>query len=81
MEQHIKIGEGGRLIIPVAYRKALSLKVGDELILRLEDGELRLFQQKHAIERIRDAFRQNIETKKITDDFLSYRKHDESDQL
>lgn len=76
-EQHAKISEGGRLIIPAAYRKALNLHVGDELIIRLEDGEIRLFRQSQAIERIRTAAKKHaVKNKNHTDDFLMARKQD-----
>jgi len=38
-----KLAEGGRIVIPPEYRQALGLRIGDEVILRLEDGTLRLF--------------------------------------
>lgn len=74
-QQHTRIGEGGRLIIPAAYRKALNLHTGDELIIRIEDGELRLFRQSQAVQRIRDVVKKRT-TKKMshTDDFLTMRK-------
>lgn len=77
-QQHAKIGEGGRLIIPAAYRKALNLHPGDELIIRLEDGELRIFRQSQAVYHIRDAVKRRA-TRKIssyTNDFLATRKQD-----
>lgn len=36
-----KLGYGGGLVIPAPYRKALGLKPGDEVVLALEEGELR----------------------------------------
>jgi AbrB family looped-hinge helix DNA binding protein len=77
LQKHAKIREGGRLIIPASYRKALNLHTGDELIMQLEEGEIRIFPQSQAIQRIRTAFRKNI-TKKIsyTDDFIAFRKKD-----
>lgn len=78
-EQHTKISEGGRLIIPAAYRKALNIHTGDELIIRLQDGEIRLFRQAQAIERIRTATRKLAKQgKRIsqTDAFLVFRKQD-----
>lgn len=76
-QQHAKIGEGGRLIIPAAYRKALGLHVGDELIIRLEAGEIRLFRQSQAIQRIRAVAKKHaLKRKSYTDDFLTIRKKD-----
>jgi AbrB family looped-hinge helix DNA binding protein len=78
MNERITIGEGGRLVIPVKYRKAMQIKPGDELIVKLEDGELRLFQQKQALENLRKAFRKNRDKniKNYTDEFLEFRKRD-----
>jgi AbrB family looped-hinge helix DNA binding protein len=70
----IKIGEGGRFVIPAAFRKALGIEVGDELILRLQDGELHLFQQKQALKKIQEAFKKIDNGKNTVDDFLAFRK-------
>ncbi len=43
-----KIREGGRLVIPAEYRKALGLKPGDEVILSLEGGEIRVVSTRQA---------------------------------
>ena len=37
-----KIAGGGRIVIPAEYRKALGLRAGDEVSIRLEDGEIRI---------------------------------------
>ncbi len=54
------IGEGGRLVIPAAYRKALGLKPGDEVLLELEDGELRVVSTRQAIARAQTLLRRYI---------------------
>jgi AbrB family looped-hinge helix DNA binding protein len=77
MQCHVKIGEGGRLIIPAVYRKALDLKIGDELILRLDDGELRLFRQLSALQKIQSIAKSKSKQKNHTDDFIAFRKKDE----
>jgi AbrB family looped-hinge helix DNA binding protein len=76
MQCHVKIGEGGRLIIPSKYRKALNLHVGDELILRLEDSELRLFRQLNALQKIQLLAKSTSKQKNHTDRFLDFRKKD-----
>ena len=46
-----KITEGGRIVIPAPCREALNLQTGDEVLLKLVDGELRLSSRKQAISR------------------------------
>ncbi len=40
--RRVKIGRGGRIVIPAAYRRALGLEEGDEVTLRLIEDELRI---------------------------------------
>ena len=54
------IREGGRLVIPAAYRKALGIKPGDEVILVLEDGEMRVISTRQAIARAQTLLRHYI---------------------
>jgi AbrB family looped-hinge helix DNA binding protein len=74
-EHRVKIGEGGRVVIPAAYRKKLHVKPGDELILRMQDGELRLFRQVQALKHIRETLKGKF-PKNVTDDFIEFRKKD-----
>lgn len=37
-----RIANGGRIVIPVEYRRALGLKEGDEVIVKLTIGEVRI---------------------------------------
>ena len=41
-ETRVKMTENGRVVIPASFRKALGIEAGDEVILRLEDDELRI---------------------------------------
>jgi AbrB family looped-hinge helix DNA binding protein len=54
------IREGGRIVIPAAYRKALGLKPGDEVRLTLEDGEIRVVSTRQAIARAQTLIRRYI---------------------
>ena len=49
-----RVASGGRIVIPAAYRKALGIKAGDDVILRLEDQEIRLYSRKQALRRLQD---------------------------
>ena len=44
-EARLRVNENGRVVIPAAFRKALGIKVGDEVVLRVQDGELRITTQ------------------------------------
>ena len=52
--------EGGRIVIPARFRRALGIDVGDEVNLELEDGELRLFSPARAIRRAQEIVRDHI---------------------
>lgn len=45
------IGEGGRVVLPSAYRKALGVGVGDEVVVTLEEDGLRIMTPAAAVER------------------------------
>ena len=60
ISQTAKLDSAGRIVIPAAYRKALDVKPGDRVVLRLEDGELRVFNQDRAIKRAQDIVRKYI---------------------
>ena len=53
MQRRLKMGGSGRITIPAAHRKALGLEIGDELILRIEQDELRIASPRLALERAR----------------------------
>ena len=55
-----KMGEGGRLVIPAGYRKALGLKPGDDVVLFLEEGEIRIVTARQAIQRAQALVRRYV---------------------
>lgn len=55
MKQYpIKLGEGGRVVIPADVRKELGIDVGDELMLHMEEGKLVLLTRKQAIQYVQE---------------------------
>ena len=61
-----KIGAGGRIVLPAEYRRALRLQVGDDVILRLEDGEVRISSARRAITRAQALVRLYIPRGSLT---------------
>lgn len=51
---------GGRLVVPSHLREALHFNVGDQLLLRVEDGELRVISRMEAIRRAQQLIAQSI---------------------
>lgn len=78
LEQFVTIGDGGRVVIPSAHRKMLNCNVGDELIIRVEDGELKLFPQAQALKKIRATLKARLKKPKkgqsYTDEFIQFRR-------
>ena len=55
-----KLGKSGRLVLPVQFRRALGVEPGDELILALDKGELRIFTRGEAIRRAQELVRSYV---------------------
>ena len=55
------VSEGGRVVIPAAFRKKMGFQVGDEVVLRIENDELRIFTRKHALRQAQEYVRSLVE--------------------
>ncbi len=74
-EMKAKISEGGRIVIPVEYRQALGLHVGDEVILRLDNGEVRITTPRQAIKHAQDLIRRYIpQGRSLSDELIAERR-------
>lgn len=60
MRETVRVTEGGRVVIPARFRRELGLRPGDEVIMQLEDGEIRLYTLQHAIERAQQIVRAHV---------------------
>lgn len=49
--EHVRMSEGGRIVIPARMRAELGLEPGDDVVLELEDGSLRLASRARGVER------------------------------
>jgi AbrB family looped-hinge helix DNA binding protein len=72
-----KISEGGRIVIPAEYRKALEMDVGDMVILLLEEGVIRILTPHEAIRRAQSAVRAYIpEGSRLSDELIADRRRE-----
>jgi AbrB family looped-hinge helix DNA binding protein len=51
------VAEGGRIVIPASYRRAMGVRPGDEIMLRFEDGEVRITSRAQVRRRAREYVR------------------------
>jgi len=78
LEFKTKIDEGGRIVIPVEYRQALNLHVGDDVILRLKGSEIHLFTPEQAIEHAQALLRQYIPLGRLlSEELIAERRQEE----
>lgn len=74
-----KLGEGGRLVIPAEYRKALGVDTGDELVLVLEDKSIRVVTPQEGIRRAQAIIRSYLpegEGPLLSDELIADRRRD-----
>lgn len=76
-ETRLKVNENGRVVIPAAYRQALGINAGDEIILRYEDDELRITTMKRRIERAQRQVRKYIKPgRSLVDELIAERRRE-----
>lgn len=75
----VKISKGGRVVIPAEYRKALGLQTGDEVVIRIDEGELHLFTLNHAIRHAQEIVRRYVPKKRSLVDELIAERHKEAE--
>ena len=55
-----RIAAGGRIVIPVDFRRELGVDIGDEVILRLVEGEVHILTRSQAIRKAQALVRKTI---------------------
>jgi len=74
-ETRTRVNENGRVVIPAAFRKAMGINVGDEVVLRMEDNELRILSLKRRIERAQRLVRQHVKPgTSLVDELIAERR-------
>jgi AbrB family looped-hinge helix DNA binding protein len=74
-EARARVNENGRVVIPAALRKVLGINIGDEVVLRVEDDELRILTLKRRIERAQRLVRQHVKPgTSLVDELIAERR-------
>jgi AbrB family looped-hinge helix DNA binding protein len=71
----VKVSKGGRVVIPVEYRRALGIRVGDEVIVSMEDGVVHVATGEQVLRRSQDLIRQYVPAERsLVDELIADRR-------
>jgi AbrB family looped-hinge helix DNA binding protein len=76
LETTVKIAANGRMVLPQAVRQAIGIKGESKLILRVEDGEVRLSTVSSGVKKAQELYRKHVKHERSSDDFLATRERD-----
>ena len=76
-ENMTHMGVGGRIVIPAAHRRTLGLKPGDEVVLLLEDEEVRVMTPRRAVRRAQALVRRYVpKGRRLSEELLRERQEE-----
>lgn len=71
----VKMAQGGRVMVPAEMRRALGMEIGDELLMKVENQELKIFNLQHAINEAQNIMaRYNPQKKCLSDEIIKDRR-------
>lgn len=74
-ETRTRINQNGRVVIPASFRKALGINAGDEVVLRIEDDELRITTLRRRLERAQRLVRKHVKSgTSLVDELIAERR-------
>ena len=80
-EARTRVNENGRVVIPASFRKALGINAGDEVVLRIEDDELRITTLKRRLERAQRLVRKHVKAgASLADELIAERREAARDE-
>jgi AbrB family looped-hinge helix DNA binding protein len=75
LKTRTRVNENGRVVIPATFRKRLGISIGDEVVLQIEDDELRIITLKRNIERAQRLVRKHVKPgTSLVDDLIAERR-------
>ena len=75
LKTRMRINENGRVVIPASFRKPLGIRLGDEVVLQIQDDELRITTLKRNIERAQRLVRKHVKQgTSLVDELIAERR-------
>ena len=73
--RRVRLDSGGRIVVPAGFRRALGVGGGEELLMSLDDGFVRLQTVDAALERVRAIARSKRRgDASVVDEFIAERR-------
>ncbi len=73
----VRVEKSGRILIPAAIRRRLNLKEGAEVLLHIEDGDIRVGTRAQALSRIHTRLRKYIPAGRVLSQELLEERREE----
>jgi AbrB family looped-hinge helix DNA binding protein len=74
-EARLRVNENGRVVIPASFRKALGINIGDEVVLLIDDDELRITTVKRRVQRAQRLVRKHVKAgTSLVDELIAERR-------
>ncbi len=75
LKTRMRVNENGRVVIPATFRKRLGIRIGDEVVLQIENDELRIITLKRNIERAQRLVRKHVKPgTSLVDELIAERR-------
>ena len=73
--RRIRVDPGGRVVVPAGFRRALGIRTGQEILMTLDDGFVRLQTIDAALERVRAIARSKRKDRNsVVGEFIAERR-------
>jgi AbrB family looped-hinge helix DNA binding protein len=74
-ESHTRVNENGRIVIPSSFRRALGIRSGDTVVLRIESNELRITTLRQRLAKAQELVRAHVDRKtSLVDELIAERR-------
>jgi AbrB family looped-hinge helix DNA binding protein len=75
LKTRMRANENGRVVIPASFRKRLGIRVGDEVVLQIQDDQLRITSLQRNLERAQRLVRKHVKPgTSLVDELLAERR-------
>ena len=75
MPRRVRVDSAGRIVVPAGFRRALGIGTGEELLISMDDGFVRLQTIDAALERVRAIARGKRRSgASVVDEFIAERR-------